>query len=291
MLADLGVRVVVADLDPQAHLTSRFLTDEQIAGLWISGVAEESIFGALQSAGGIHVQYVGNRLGLVAGDLALNQLEEKLAQDWRQCLDADQERREQAFHRLTALRRVLDEATRSQDAQIVLVDVGSNLGAISRAAYVNSDKIIVPLGADLFSLRGLPGLGGVCDEWTREWFKIKHINQTVDGFAVPLGYVVMPHVARPGGFLGTQGAMRNQLHDAYIRHVLGGFPPLDDELPGPRHYPGLMQLSQAARKPIFHLTAADGAIGSHAVAVRDSYEDFERLAREIARRCDIELPD
>lgn len=112
-----------------------------------------------------------------------------------------------------------------------------------------------------------------------------------------MGYVVMPHVARPGVSSESLEAMRRQLQDVYeqpdevLEHYMLDGPPPFGELPSPRHYPGLMQLAQAARKPIFHLTAADGAIGSHAVAVRDSYEDFERLAREIARRCELELPD
>ncbi len=34
MIAELGLSVVVADLDPQANLTSMFLEEEEIESLW-----------------------------------------------------------------------------------------------------------------------------------------------------------------------------------------------------------------------------------------------------------------
>ncbi|MGH8575120.1 MAG: ParA family protein, partial [Gammaproteobacteria bacterium] len=39
MLADLGHRVVAADLDPQANLTASFLDEEQIEELWSTSEA------------------------------------------------------------------------------------------------------------------------------------------------------------------------------------------------------------------------------------------------------------
>ena len=40
-------------------------------------------------------------------------------------------------------------------------------------------------------------------------------------------------------------------------------------------------------EPMFHLRAADGALGGHIYAVRDCYADFERLARRIADKCGV----
>jgi hypothetical protein len=51
-----------------------------------------------------------------------------------------------------------------------------------------------------------------------------------------------------------------------------------------------MPLAMEARKPMFFLKPADGAIGAHFNAVRDCYQDFRRLALEIAKRCNIEIP-
>ncbi len=43
-------------------------------------------------------------------------------------------------------------------------------------------------------------------------------------------------------------------------------------------------MAQEARKPIFELTVADGAIGSHAAAVRDADSSFARLASDLLER-------
>jgi hypothetical protein len=56
------------------------------------------------------------------------------------------------------------------------------------------------------------------------------------------------------------------------------------------HYRSLMPLAQEARKPIFHLEPADGAIGSHAVAAHNVYRDLEQLAVAIAERTSLHLP-
>ena len=57
-----------------------------------------------------------------------------------------------------------------------------------------------------------------------------------------------------------------------------------------KHYRSLVPLAQDARKPIFHLTAAEGARGSHAAAARDAGRDFATLAEEILRRIEEASP-
>ena len=46
----------------------------------------------------------------------------------------------------------------------------------------------------------------------------------------------------------------------------------------------LIPLAHEARKPIFALTAADGALGAHATAARTAGQDFVALAEAIDRR-------
>ncbi len=58
-----------------------------------------------------------------------------------------------------------------------------------------------------------------------------------------------------------------------------------------KHYRSLMPLAQEAHKPMFHLKSADGALGAHMQAVHDARESFERLARGIASRISLEIPE
>jgi len=51
-----------------------------------------------------------------------------------------------------------------------------------------------------------------------------------------------------------------------------------------KHYRSLMSLAQVARKPIFKLTAADGAIGAHSQAARQVGAEFGGLAQVVVDR-------
>ena len=51
-----------------------------------------------------------------------------------------------------------------------------------------------------------------------------------------------------------------------------------------KHFRSLIALGQEARKPIFSLTPADGAMGAHSVAANAAYKDFESLSKELLRR-------
>ena len=48
-----------------------------------------------------------------------------------------------------------------------------------------------------------------------------------------------------------------------------------------------MAMAREARKPMFHLRAADGALGGHGHAVQDCYADFKTLAASTAARCGV----
>lgn len=108
----------------------------------------------------------------------------------------------------------------------------------------------------------------------------------------PLGYVVQQHSVRLSRPVGAYDRWVRRMPAEYARSVLGQ--PVGDESGDPsqdgnrvatlKHYRSLIPLGQDARKPIFKLTAADGAIGSHSVAAREAYTDFRELSLEILRR-------
>ena len=47
MYAELGASVVAADLDPQANLTTMFLSEDRLLELWPEGTHERSILGSV----------------------------------------------------------------------------------------------------------------------------------------------------------------------------------------------------------------------------------------------------
>lgn len=49
-------------------------------------------------------------------------------------------------------------------------------------------------------------------------------------------------------------------------------------------------MAHTARKPVFHLRAADGALGAHATAAQRAGADFRALAARIAAQVGMPLP-
>lgn len=296
MYADLGVNVVAADLDPQANLTSMFLDDPRLETLWEE---RRTVYGAIrplmEGSGDVaapHVEQPTPGLGLVAGDLALSAAEDELSSQWPGCMDG----KARAFRVLSALWRVLRDAAEQTAADLVLVDVGPNLGAFNRAALVAADDVVVPLAPDLYSLQGLRNLGPTLRRWRAEWGERRRRNPVADvgmpaGTMRPIGYVVMQHAVRLDRPVKAYARWMARIPEVYAEAVLDEPGPAGrtiDTDPGClaalKHFRSLMPLAQEAHKPMFALKPADGAIGGHANAVADCRSDFRTLARVIAER-------
>lgn len=300
MYARLGVNVLAADLDPQANLTSMFLDDEELEPLWPDSGERPTVYGALrpllEGTGDVatpHVEEPKPGLGLVVGDLLLATAEDELSSQWPACLD----RKPRAFRVLSALARILRQGASEIDAQVILVDVGPNLGAFNRAALVTADSVVVPLAPDLYSLQGLRNLGPTLRRWQQEWKERRERNpvdslDVPDGAMQPIGYIVMQHAVRLDRPVKAYGRWMRRIPAVYGTAVAGERPPsaltvIDHDpncLATLKHYRSLMPLAQEARKPMFALKAADGAIGGHAAAVQGCYRDFRALAATLAER-------
>ena len=305
MYAELDVNVVAADLDPQADLTSMFLADERLEALW-GDEDRRTVFGAvrpLMEGGGDvtapHVEQPVPGLGLVAGDLALSAAEDELSSQWRGCMD----REPRAFRVLSALWRVLRDAAEQTAAQLVLVDLGPGLGAFNRAALVAADDVVVPLAPDFYSLQGLRNLGPALRRWRDEWRERRRRNPVADlglpsGAMRPFGYVVLQRAVRLDRPVSAHARWMASIPDVYAAAVLDqpvqAGRTIDTDpacLAALKPFASLMPLAQEARKPMFALKPADGALAGHVNAVADCRRDFRRLARVIAQRTGLPFAD
>jgi chromosome partitioning protein len=305
MYADLGLNVLAADFDPQANLTSMFVDDDRLEELWPESGPRLTIYEALRplfdGTGDVtlpHVEDFAPGLGLVVGDLSMSAAEDELSSQWPDCLD----RKPRAFRVLSALWRALRLAADERGASLVLVDVGPNLGAFNRAALVGADRVVVPLAPDLYSLQGLRNLGPTLRRWRIEW-EDRLSRNPVEGLDLPsgrmtpVGYVVMQHAVRLDRPVHAYARWMERIPCVYREAVLDEKPQttltIDSDpncLATLEHYRSLMPLAQEARKPMFHLKPADGALGGHATAVQYCYADFRELAQVIAERSGVALP-
>ncbi len=256
MLAELGARVVAVDLDPQAALTASLLPEALLETIWELRKAE-----VVRSVQPTDTWPVSANLELLTWDARLPLFEEMFASGGQEA---------------SAFRHILS----NQESDVVLVDLGPNLSAINRAALSSADYVIVPVAADLFALQGLRNVGVAVRNWGIE--------------ARPLGYVVQQRALRLDQPAKDPGKWAAAIPKEFRKAVLAG---LDTDLTmgyDPyclavlKHYHSLMPMAHAARKPMFHLTFADGAVGSHFDAVQSVGKEYKQLAKRIAEGAGLE---
>ena len=305
MIASRGQTVLAVDLDPQANLTSMFLNEDQLEDLWPNGEHPNTIFGALRpiirGSGDVqmpHMEEISPQLNLITGDMALSTFEDRLSAAWLGCHHRD----ESAFRLTTAFYRAIQMAATHVTADWVLVDVGTHVGATNRATLIACDHVVVPLCPDMFSLHGLRNLGATLRSWRADWqdLRCKSPNRDMllpNGDMQPLGYVIMqmamPHHQLPKVSQRWIDRFPSAYREDVLEQATGSAPAAAQDpynLAMLKHYRSLMPMAMEARKPVFSLKPADGAIGAHSEAARAAHQDFLSLAQRIAERCGAVLP-
>ncbi len=300
MFAELGYTVLAADLDPQSNLSSMFLDVERLEET-LEENANLTILDAItpiaegEGYKGIHLEEITENIGLIIGNLSLSLYEDKFSDAWLKCLDADV----YSFKVISAFKRAIEDAAKKIGADIILIDVGPNLGAINRTALLTADSVIIPVASDLFSLQGIKNLGKTLFNWKEGWAKRKETypkkddNSIPPGKVQPKGYIVMQYTAKEKRPVKAYLRFANRIPKIYAEFVLQSHSDAqrvdDDEncLGLLKHYHSLAPLSMEANKPIFLLKPGDGAIGAHVQAVKKAYQDFEFIAKTIAETCNI----
>lgn len=305
MLAEMGMKVLALDLDPQSNLTAAFIDEEQFAQTLFAPRRTSTIYQCVEplikGTGDIQTaEYtpMAECLALIPGDMRLSLFEDELSQQWPHCSDGQ----ERAFRVLSAFWRVAQQAAAGFDAEVIIVDMGPNLGAINRSALIGADYFVIPLGPDLFSLQGLENLGPTVARWRSEWGERRKKLPTNDidvpqGRIQPLGYMVMRHSIRLDRPVQAYDRWLSKIPQAYLEKVLDqpNEPQrrMEDDpncIAMLKDYRSLMPLAHEARKPMFDLTPADGALGSHMYAVNAVRADFKNLCTQLCNRAGLREP-
>jgi len=106
-----------------------------------------------------------------------------------------------------------------------------------------------------------------------------------------MGYVLMQHAERLGRPTKAYAKWQERLPMAYRDSVLddkdGSAEGHGNQIHRIKHYRSLMPMAMEARKPMFSLNTADGAIGAHQANVRQCHDDFSALVMAITDRTGI----
>ena len=298
MLSELGIKTIAVDLDPQSNLTSMFLSDKRLEEIYENNKPLTILDSITPIVSGdpfiqAHIEIINDNLGVILGNLALSTFEDSLSDAWLKCLNSEI----YSFRITSIFKTIIEEAAKRFQAEIVLIDVGPNLGAINRAVTISSDHIIMPVASDLFSLQGIKNLGTTLNTWKKQWDQRKNLKpsnltfQIPESISQPCGYIVMQYSAKESRPVKSYLRWANRIPAIYSENVLGLTDTeldVDDDINCIallKHFRSLAPMSMEVHKPIFLLKPADGAIGAHTYAVSKSYEEFESLTKKILDRC------
>jgi cellulose biosynthesis protein BcsQ len=298
MFALKQVNTLVVDLDPQANLTSMFLTPERLEEIYENDLPITILDSINPVVSGdpyqpVHIENISENLGLILGNLTLSVFEDSLSDAWLKCLNRDI----YSFRLTSIFNTIINDAVNRFNAEIVLIDVGPNLGAINRAITISSDFIIMPVASDLFSLQGIKNLGITLNSWKKQWNQRKDLSPANVTFEIPskeskpIGYIVMQYSAKESRPVKAYLRWANRIPSVFAEFVLGNQSAIktveedNNCVALLKHYRSLAPMSMESHKPIFLLKPADGAIGAHVYAVQKSYEEFEALTKNILKYC------
>lgn len=298
MLSELGIKTVAIDLDPQSNLTSMFLNLERLEEIYENEQKITVLDSVTPVVSGdpyipVHIEKINSNLGLIIGNLSLSTFEDKLSKAWLECLGGDI----YSFKITSIFNTIINDAAKQFNAEVVLIDVGPNLGAINRAVTISSDYIITPVASDLFSLQGIKNLGITLNSWRKDWndrLERRPSSLNLDapkGEAAPIGYIIMQYTAMESRPVKSYLRWANRIPAVYSEYVLKNgsnkITVSEDSncIALLKHYHSLAPMSMEAHKPIFLLKPANGAIGAHVYAVQKSYEEFKQLTEKILQLC------
>lgn len=308
MLNQLDYNVLVADFDPQTNLTALFLPQSRLEEIFlenntptITDIIRPVIEGESMSdevyTETITTDLFQKPIHLLLGNLALSIYEDNLSDAWTKCLNGDV----YAFKVTGVFDKILTKISEKHNIDYVLIDIAPNLGAINRAVLIASDFVVMPVAPDLFSLQGVKNLGKTLENWINGWNDRYNRNPKTEislpnAKMLPVGYIAMQHIAKENEPVKAYLAWQDRIPYTYKKYVLkeniapseeGKLKVKDDEncLGAIRHYYSLMPMAMQARKPMFLLKVADGAIGSHFQTTKIIYNHFETLTKKIISVC------
>lgn len=303
LLARGDLRVLMVDCDSQSNLTAYSLPNPHIRRSWAADgnsiwrnieLVSRGI-GDIRQRAPSQVKPSYPNLFIAPGDLQLTDFEDRLGDSWNSAKGGN----EAALRIQSAIYRYIKWAGEQVRADIILVDLGPNLGALNRAVLAGSDYFIVPMAPDLFSIRGTQNLGTKLLLWHDEWQQCHHAWRG-NGLELPpgtpkfLGYVVQSHNIRNNQSGMTKGwniygqIIGRAVQDAIVNPLT----PLDQVVDWDNsdyrlgmipNLHSLVPYSQRARKPVFDCSYADGLQGNHVARAVESREHFTDIVGIIRR--------
>jgi chromosome partitioning protein len=298
-LAHHGTRVLFIDADAQANLTAAAMAPLDIEATYNAGRSVADALMPLVDGSGdlaaVRPTQIRETAWIVPGHIRLSEYEEICPQGWTDALAGNV----RGLRVTTAPYRLAQVTGDGVGAEVVVFDVGPNVGGMNRNILLSADGFVVPLAPDLFSLNALSSVGRSAALWINEWEAIlgavTRRNLDIDipmppGKPVPLGYISQQFATYRQA---PADAYRRWLHEipaAYRREVVKPLeavgvkaPSGEDRLGEVRNLSSLVPMAQRSNRAIFELSGSE-ARGAQFTRAQDTLTMFAGIADQIVAR-------
>ncbi len=201
ILAEMGKKVLMIDLDPQCNLSIYSIAENQIGNIWEKEddfikdfkVAKEKIgepdFQKLiheprsshfllspteQGESDIETlpppykltdDSISGKLDLIVGRLSVNTYESIISERWSKAMLSDP----LALRTIFKIRNIAQEYSKINGYDFVLIDTSPSLGTLNKVIISTVDGFFIPCLPDLFSLYGIRNIGEALTIWKKEF--------------------------------------------------------------------------------------------------------------------------
>lgn len=222
-LGVLGKRVMLIDADPQCNLSLYGMNIDQLNELWEEETNYIDTLG-FEAAKSNDKKYnelisktrtlhfllkpiedgtadieklpplakIGSNVYLLPGRLSLHSYEEAIASRWSDAYIGNP----LALKTITKIRSLAIEYSKIYNIDYVIIDTSPSIGILNKIIISNSDGLLIPCNADMFSLYGIRNIGGALKAWKTQFNVMKSVlseekkKPLSSGFVKFIGYTL-----------------------------------------------------------------------------------------------------
>lgn len=291
ILAEMGHKTLMIDLDPQCNLTIYGMEEDDLHRMWaeeddfiedfdsaIKKISQEEYGKFIKSPRTIHFILkptedgrgelsslpppvnLKSNLDLIPGRLTVHKYENKISERWSGAYVGDP----LSIRTVTNIRTVAEDYSKIHSYEFVIVDTSPSLGSLNKVIISTVDGFLIPALPDMFSMYGIRNIGSALKQWKKEFTTVYGLISEDKRKKFPLNFV---------RFLG---------YTVYNAKKYTGATPWDL---AQAHYNYAQQIPQTIEKYISpevrdHLSAEQASLPIGMTAVMHSHNTLPSMAQK-----------